>query len=268
MLENYNLIKNFCTTRDNKKLHISLHKILRFNLKKNFFLFIFNQDFYFQKIKRFSEGQEILIKKNLFINIKKLIYCFFALAKSRKNKKFKYFLYYSVSNEIFGDKLTNRFKEALFKKIDKKKFCIKYLISDPPKKFWNFTYEYPVNFEFLYLNFKSKLNYFFLSRKYKSKETKFLVTETFYKYNIYKFWKKFFKKNKFELIFLIDKVSNTPIILAANELKIPCYEIQHGSPSKLKEIDIFKYRINDKIITNMTWNSNYKPDHFLCFGDF
>ena len=37
--------------------------------------------------------------------------------------------------------------------------------------------------------------------------------------------------------FVIDKISNFPVIKAANELKITSYEIQHGSPLPKKDTD-------------------------------
>ena len=49
-------------------------------------------------------------------------------------------------------------------------------------------------------------------------------------------------------IFVIDKISNFPVIKAANELKIISYEIQHGSPLTKKDTDLYKIKIAENFV--------------------
>tara|TARA_A100001234_G_scaffold48151_1_gene40298 strand:+ start:1561 stop:2868 length:1308 start_codon:yes stop_codon:yes gene_type:complete len=267
MFENYDLIKNFINSKIKKKRAL-LHKILITNTKKNFFLYTYNMDFYFESIKRPRQKLKITDQKNFYEYLRKFFYCLIALIKAKKNTKFKYFLFYSVSNQHIKNKFTNIFKEALFKKINKKLIFTKYLIYDVPINMRSFTYEYPVNFIFLYLYFKSIIKYFFLSKKYKSRKTKRIIINTLYKYEQYKYWKKFLKKKLPRSIFLIDKISNFPLVQAANELKINTYELQHGSPLTKKNIDSYKMKINGKFFNIQSWFSSNKPDYYLCSGEF
>ena len=76
------------------------------------------------------------------------------------------------------------------------------------------------------------------------------------------------KKKHPRPIFVIDKISNFPVIKAANELKITSYEIQHGSPLPKKDTAFFKMKIDGKFSNNQSWFSSYKPDYYLCLGEF
>ena len=267
MFERFDLIKSYFNSSITKK-RVILQKILVMNQKKIFPLYAYNMDFFFEDIKRSKETYKIKSTKSFYSTFKKLLYCMFAYLVSKKRNNFEYFLIYSVSNDIIKNRFTNIFKDVLFRKINKKKIITKYLIGEQPKKFWNFTYEHPLNFNYLYLYCKSKFRYFFLSKKYKSQKTKQLVINALYKDEQYVYWKKYFKKNRPRLIFVIDKISNFPVIKAANELKIISYEIQHGSPLTKKDTDLYKIKIAGKFCNNQSWFSSYKPDYYLCLGKF
>ena len=66
------------------------------------------------------------------------------------------------------------------------------------------------------------------------------------------------KKKKTKLIFFVDKITNQPIIKAANKLNIITVEIQHGSPSKKK----FNYSNKPSI------QEKFSPDYYFSFGEF
>ena len=268
MFKNYSLIKTFVNSGIVKK-RIVLRKILIENKKKDFPLYSYNMDFFFEDLKRSKKINKIPYKQILFSDyLKKFLYCIISLIVSKKDKKKKYFLYYSISNEIIQNKYTNIFKENLFNKIKKKEFLIKHLIKNVPKNFWDFTYERPVNFDYLYLNIISKIKYFFLSNRYKSQKTKKIILNTINSYEQYKYWKRFLRNEKPKLIFLIDKMNNFPLLQAANELKMPSYELQHGSPLVNKDNNLYKIKIKGKFCNNQSWFSRFKPDHYLCCGEF
>ena len=63
-------------------------------------------------------------------------------------------------------------------------------------------------------------------------------------------------------------MNNFPLLQAANELKMPSYELQHGSPLVNKDNNLYKIKIKGKFCNNQSWFSRFKPDHYLCCGDF
>lgn len=85
MFKHFDLIKKYFNSSITKK-RIILKKILLMNNKKNFPLYSYNMDFFFEDIKRSKETYKIKSNRNFYNTFKKLLYCVFAYLVSKKKK--------------------------------------------------------------------------------------------------------------------------------------------------------------------------------------